>query len=99
MPLSPYQRLWDTKLRLKPDPLTVLIDAIWIEARWRDLCRCGHSLTEIHALVEYSDAYYEECAICDECLDGRPDVDSISGRNVFWVSVMEGERWSSTSSD
>ena len=45
------------------DPLTVLLDAIWIEGYWQFWRRAVDVQT-----------------------------DSISGRNVFWVTVMEGEK-------
>ena len=56
-----------------PDPLTVLLDAIWIEARWQLRVRLFHTTSRYRA------GRYVEVP-----------QDSISGRNVFWVSVMEG---------
>ena len=66
-----------------PDPLTVLLDAIWIEARWQqDLLLRNFAFRSGLELKGYNE-YHR---------------DSIIGRNVFWVSIMEGERWSCTTS-
>jgi hypothetical protein len=59
---------WDT---MEPDPLTVLLDAIWIEAQWRrqlDMVNRAYRSVGVQPAVE---------------------PDSISGRNVFWVMMME----------
>ena len=49
------------------DPLTVLLDAIWIETKW-----------QIRLALKTHNIRWG-------------DQDSISGRNVFWMSVMEGK--------
>ena len=54
------------------DPLTVLLDAIWIEAMWWSY-RIGVGR---YALSEHG-VYW------------HPEPDCLSGRNVFWVNVME----------
>ena len=63
-----------------PDPLTVLLDAIWIEARWH---------LQFNAYVARL-LYLESMPHHSPFPDGLPR-DSLSGRNVFWVTVIEGK--------
>ena len=57
---------------MMPDPLTVLLDAIWIEAQWQEDLAWQRVQWILHGGRQHPQ-------------------DSISGRNVFWVSVMEGK--------
>ena len=56
------------------DPLTVLLDAIHVEAMWW----WYRTAEGRYALLE-NGAYWS------------PEMDSLIGRNVFWVNVIEGD--------
>jgi len=58
-----------------PDPLSVLLDAIWIEARWQ------LRLAERYEIRRYAAHFW--------CMPFDPPQDSEADRYAFWVMTME----------